>query len=192
MADEFDELEAEADALLGQNPDHAMAALVQRLRAANKRADKRGYERALAEAQRQQAQEKAFAKIPPAVRPLFNGIDPTDSKAIQAQVDALKAIGLKLEADEPEGQPQATPQQQGQAAQQAAVTTDPMLAAQQAMQAAAAGGSTPGLAGDLATRMQDMEANPGKYSDEQRDAVVREYNDAVRSAARQGTSGARG
>lgn len=189
MADEYDDLEREAEAFLGENPDHSAAALIKNLRKWGKTAEKRGREAAQAEFTVQQAREKAFAKIPAAVRPLFNGIDPTDSKAITDQLDALKALGLKVEADAPEGQQQSTQQQAQQVPQ---VTVDPNLVAQQAMQQAASGGTTPGQDGDLATRMQAMAVNPGKYTDEQIDAVTREYNEAVNTAARQGTSGALG
>jgi hypothetical protein len=191
MANEYDDLEAEAEAFLGENPDHSAAALIKNLRKWGKTAEKRGREAAQAEYAAQQARDRAFAKIPEAVRPLFNGIDPTDAKAIQAQVNALKALGLKLDADS-EGEPAAPAPQQQSPAPPAAVSTDPTQAAVAAMQAAAAGGTSTEPQGDLATRMQAMAANPGAFTQEQIDAVGEEYNAAVNAAARQGTSGALG
>ena len=188
MADEFDDLEAEADQWLGENPDHRASALIKQLRASVKRADKRGYDRAVAEATAQKARDEAFAKIPAAVRPLFKEIDPTDTKAIQEQIGALKALGLNLDTEEPAA-PQA-PTQQQPPQQQQAQSTDQLAVA--AMQQLAAGGTTTEPAGDLATRMQAMQANPGKYTDEQIQATVNEYNQAVVAASRQGTSGALG
>ena len=187
MADEYDDLEAEAEQFLGQNPDHSAAALIKNLRKWGKQAEKRGREQAKAEFDAQQARDRAFSKIPTPLRRLFDGIDPTDSKAIQEQVDALKALGLKLDADEP-GQQQAPAQQQPPQA----TSTDPVQAAVAAMQQTAAGGATPGLAGDLATRMQAMAANPEKYTQQQIDAIGLEYNQAVQQASRQDTSGALG
>jgi molybdenum-dependent DNA-binding transcriptional regulator ModE len=110
-------------------------------------------------------------------RALFQGIDPTDAEAMRSKADELRAAGLSWNgAPEP---PAPKP-------------VDPNLAVQQAMQQAAAGGGTPGAEGDLKRRMQAMEANPGAYSQEAIDAVVKEYNQAVDAAGRHGTSGALG
>lgn len=110
-------------------------------------------------------------------RALFTGIDSTDEQAMQARAAELRSLGISWD-----GQPQAS----------APPAPDPNLAAQVAMMAAAAGGATVGSAGDLKRRMLDMEANPGNYSQEAIDAVVWEFNRAVDSAARTGTSGALG
>jgi molybdenum-dependent DNA-binding transcriptional regulator ModE len=115
--------------------------------------------------------------IPETARALFSGLDPFDGKAIQARTAELQANGVTWNGAP---QPPAPP------------PPDPNLAVQQAMQQAAHGGGTPGAEGDLKRRMQAMEADPGKYSDEQRDAIVREYNQAVDAAGRTRTSGALG
>ena len=188
MADDFEDLEADAERFLGDNPDHGAAGLIRQLRQAAKRAEERGRKAAQAEFAQQAAREKAFAKIPEPLRPLFDGIDPTDQAAVTTKLDALKALGLKVEADAPEGQQQA-PAQQQQATQRPQNAAD--LAVQQ-MQQAAAGAITPGQAGDLATRMQAMALNPEKYTQDQIDAIGLEFNQAVEAAARQGTSGALG
>lgn len=193
MPDEFSDLESEAQQWLGENPDHQSASLITRLRDAAKRAEKRGREAARTEFEQGRARESAFArlKVPEVIRPLFEGIDVTDEKAVQSKVDAIKAAGFNWETPPPEAQ-QQTQQQQTQQQPIVPVQVDPNLQAQLAMQQAAAGGGTPGQQGDLATRMQAMEANPGKYTQDQIDQVVQEYNEAVTAAARQGTSGALG
>ncbi len=61
-----------------------------------------------------------------------------------------------------------------------------------AMQAAAAGAQTPGSEGDLADRLRKQAANPGAYSDQERDRTVDDYNRAVAAAARKGGAGALG
>jgi hypothetical protein len=177
--DERDPLEVEAESWLGDNPDHRAGALIRQLRESAKRAEKRGYQKALDDQAEGRRLESAWrkAEIPLRLRPLFDGVDPGDAKAIEAKVAELRADGVVWGSAVP---PPPPPQ------------VDERLAAQLAMQAAAAGGETPGLAGDLANRMRDMEANPHKYSDEQREATVREYNQAVTAAGRHGTSGARG
>ncbi len=193
--DEFAQLEAEAEQWLGENPDHGAAALIKQLRATVKRSEKRGYDRATTEFAAKQARAEAYSrlKIPEAVRPLFDGIDPTDAPAVQRQVEALKALGLKLGDDAPEAQAPASPASQQQSQQQVPqVTVDPNLQAVQQMQAAAAGASTSGQEGDLATRMQQMLADPDRYSDADVDKVMREYNQAVGEAALRRTSGALG
>ncbi len=117
------------------------------------------------------------AGIPEAARTLFAGLDPTDSKALQARTAELAGAGITWN-----GQPQPAPPP----------PPDPNLAAQQQMQAAAAGAVTMESAGDLADRLRRQAANPAAYSDEQRSRTVDDYNRAVQAAARQGTSGARG
>ncbi len=115
--------------------------------------------------------------VPEAARTLFAGLDPFDGKAMEARIAELAGAGITWD---------------GAPAAPAPPPPDPNLAAQMAMMAAAAGGTHPDDAGDLATRMRAMEDNPGKYTDEQHAAIVREYNTAVASAGRHGTSGARG
>jgi hypothetical protein len=115
--------------------------------------------------------------IPETARALFSGLDPFDGKAMQSRITELSEAGVTWNgAPEP---PAPKP-------------VDPNLAVQQAMQQAAHGGGTPGAEGDLKRRMLDMEANPGKYTDEQHDAIVAEFNRAVDAAGRTRTSGARG
>lgn len=177
--DERDPLEVEAESWLGDNPGHRAGALIRQLRESAKRAEKRGYQKALDDQAEGRRLESAWrkAEIPLRLRPLFDGVDPGDEKAIQAKIAELRADGVVWGSAVP---PPPPPQ------------VDPNLLAQQAMMAAAAGGGTPGSEGDLAYRMQKMEANPGAYSDEQHAAVVAEYNRAVQAAAPTGTSGALG
>lgn len=126
---------------------------------------------------RERQTEAGFRRlsVPPSARALFGDVDPTDEAAMAARSDELREAGVTWP-----GQPAPEPPK-----------VDPTLAAQRAMQMAAAGGGTPGSAGDLKARMLDMQANPGKYSDNQIAAVVDEYNAAVR-AAEKPSSGALG
>jgi len=171
--DERDPLEVEAESFLGDNPDHRAGALIRQLRAGAKRAYKRGREEAIAEQNEARRLESAWrkAEIPLRLRPLFDDVDPGDAKAIEAKVAELRADGVVWGDAVPPPPPPRV---------------DERLVAQQAMMLAAAGGETPGLAGDLANRMRDMAANPGKYTQQQIDAIGQEYNAAVNAAARPG------
>ncbi len=177
--DERDPPEVEAESFLGDNPDHRAGALIKQLRNSAKRAYKRGREEALQEQNEARRLESAWrrAEIPLRLRPLFDGVDPGDAKAIEAKAAELRADGVVWGSAVPPPPPPRV---------------DERLAAQQMMQQASAGGATPGSAGDLKRRMLDMEANPSKYSQEAIDAVVKEYNNAVDAAARTRTSGALG
>jgi hypothetical protein len=115
------------------------------------------------------------AGVPEAARSLFSGLDPTDQAAMQARADELRQAGISW-AGQP--QPPAPP------------PSDPNAAAVAAMQAAAAGANPPEP--PFEQRMRDMHANPKRYTDEQRDRAVQDYNRAVTAAARQGGAGARG
>lgn len=193
MPDEYDQLEEEAAAWLGQNPDDERADLVRKLNKSHRRVEDRitkAVEKAVAEAKAQWDQGhtrgQVFERlgIPKRLYRDFEGIDPTDEKAVQERIGELRADGITWAA--PQSQQQANGQQQQQTPQ------DASQVALQQMQQAAAGGTTPGSSGDLATRMLDMNANPGKYTDDQRSAIIAEYNTEVVGASRQGTSGALG
>jgi hypothetical protein len=106
--------------------------------------------------------------VPPSARGLFGDLDPTDSQAMQARATELRAAGVSWPGmPQPAGPP----------------PPDPALVAQQAMQRASSGAVTLSSAGDLKARMLDMKANPGRYSDEQIQSAVNEYNQAVTRAA---------
>ena len=186
---ELEAADAEAAGLLdgpdGGGLDPRPAAVIKHLRAATKR-HRKEIDRIRAEAitvargeliaERQR--ESAFRRlaVPQSARALFGDLDPTDQQAMAARADELRQAGVTWPGQpQPPGPP----------------PPDPNLAAQVAMMAAAAGGTHPDDAGDLGARMKAMEANPGKYSDEQHDAVVAEFNRAAQAAARPG-SGARG
>jgi hypothetical protein len=177
--DERDPLEVEAESWLGDNPGHRAGALIRQLRESAKRAEKRGYQKALDDQAEGRRLESAWrkAEIPLRLRPLFDGVDPGDVKAIEAKVAELRADGVVWGSAVPPPPPPRV---------------DPNLLAQQAMMAAAAGGTHPDDAGDLAARMKAMEANPGAYTDQQHDEIVREYNQAVTAKGRTMGAGAGG
>jgi hypothetical protein len=104
-------------------------------------------------------------------------VDPTDEAAMAARSDELREAGVTWPG---QVQPPAPP------------PPDPNLAATIAMQAAAAGGGTPGAEGDLVERLRKQGANPGAFTDEQRDKTVDDYNRAVAAAARKGGAGVLG
>jgi len=186
---EIEAADAEAAGLLdgpdGGGLDPRPAAVIKHLRAATKR-HRREVDRIREEARtearqeliRERQSEAGFRRlgVPPSARALFGDVDATDQQAMQARADELREAGVTW-PNQP--QPPVTP-------------PDPNLAAQMAMMAAAAGGTHPDDASDLQARMRDMEANPHKYSDEQHAAIVAEFNRAVASAGRTGTSGALG
>jgi hypothetical protein len=184
---ELEAADAEAAGLLEQtDPDHRAGPLIRQMRATLKR-HRREVDRIREEARTQARQElirerqseAGFRRlgVPPSARALFGDVDPTDPAAMATRADELRQAGVSWPGQpRPPGPP----------------PPDPNLAAQQAMMAAAAGGATPGLEGDLATRLQKQAANPAAYSDAERDKTVADYNRAVQAASRHGTSGARG
>jgi hypothetical protein len=181
---ELEQAEAEADALLAEvdpeGVDRKMA-VTRQLRGVVKRQRER-LQKAVAEAKEQARQElvaerqreSAFRRlsVPPSARPLFEGVDFTDSEAMAARADELRSTGLSWEGMP---QPPAPP------------PPDPNMVAVQQMQMAAAGGVTSESAGDLKTRMLAMKADPGRYTDEQIAGVVQDYNRAVMAAERPGS-----
>jgi hypothetical protein len=106
-------------------------------------------------------------------RALFNEIDPTDDAAMAARAAELRGLGISWA-----GQP-APP----------AAPAQPDVAAVQAMQMAAAGAGSPE---PWDARMRRMAADPGAFSDKERNDVVQEFNKAVRSADQPHSSGAIG
>ncbi len=186
---EYDALEQEADAFLQEadpeGKDRGLA-LTRTLRKAMKRS-RQQIEAIRSEARtearleliRERQTEAGFRRlaVPPSARALFSDVDPTDQAAMQARADELREAGVTWP-----GQPQPP----------VPPPPDPNLAAMIAMQAAAAGGETPGSEGDLADRLRKQAANPGAYSDRERDRTVDDYNRAVDAAARKGGAGALG
>lgn len=186
-------LEQEADELLG-HPDAESAldarasALVKHFRKLAKghrqaleRTRDETRTRVLAELRAQREQEAAYRRVGAgeAVRPLFAGTDLADQRAVAARVEELRAAGITWA-----GMPGAPP------APRPVGEADPTFQAMLAMQRAEAGGATPDQS--LEHRLQKMAANPGDYSDAQRDAIREELNAAVRAAERATSSGALG
>jgi hypothetical protein len=182
---EYDALEAQAAELLDNAEADAdpRLALTRNLRRAAKR-HRAELERAVAEVREQvraelvaeRKLESAFRRLGvpdgPA-RALFEGVDTDDQTAMQARADELRGMGITWNGPPPPPPP-----------------PDPILAQTAAMQAAAGGGSIDN--GDLFTRMKDMEANPEKYSDQQVQGAVQEFNRRVDAAARTNGAGVLG
>jgi hypothetical protein len=177
---QLDQVEAEADAFLDEvdpeGKDHSLA-LTRNLRRTVKRHRQeiaRIREEALTEARQALIAEKQTESsyrrlgVPPSGRALFSDLDPTDFEAMQARADELRQAGISWPGQPtPPGPP----------------PPDPRALAVQQMQAASAGGITSESAGDLKTRMLAMKADPSRYTDEQIQGAVNDYNSAVTRAA---------
>jgi hypothetical protein len=190
--DPYDELEEEAAGLLAapnaeRDLDARATVLIRRMRRVLKehgqaiertRAETR--EQVLGELRQARETEAAYRRlnVPETARALFAGVDVTDAEAMAKRAEELRAAGVTWS-----GQPAPPPP-----------PPDPgrFLAAQMAMQAAEAGAGAPIEDSSLERRMLKMAQSPESYSDAQREAVVEEFNKAVRGASMHHTSGSLG
>jgi hypothetical protein len=184
---ELEAVEAEADAFLAeadpQGQDRGLA-LTRQMRKTLKRYSKqidRIRQEAMASARqeliRERQTEAGFRRlnVPQSARALFGDVDPTDLEAMQQRADELRQAGLSWP-----GQPQPAPPP----------PPDPTVAAVQQMQMAQAGGM--GGPEPWDSKLRRVAADPGAFSDQERDDVVDQYNQAVTRAGMPHSSGALG